>query len=140
MGGLFDSCTSTKFNAQAVGAQGISGGTLNDIDEAALQAIKSGIGEANKASLKQTVRLSFAMEDLPNLDTFSKTDAFIVLYELKKQGTRTIKKRVGRTECIYDNLNPIFVTNVEVDYFFEDVQTFLAEGYDMDDNTQADNL
>ena len=60
------------------------------------------------------------MQDLPNLDTFSKTDAFAILYELKKQGTRTIKQFRGRTECIYDNLNPEFVTMFEVDYFFEE--------------------
>ena len=51
MGGIFQSCTSSHLNAQAVGAHGISG-KLQDIDDAALQAIKSGIGAASKASLK----------------------------------------------------------------------------------------
>ena len=70
---------------------------------------------------------------MPNLDTFSKTDAFIILYELKKQGNRSMKQQIGKTECIYDNLNPEFVTNIEVDYLFEDTQTFIIEAYDMDD-------
>jgi len=79
------------------------------------------------------------MEDLPNLDTFSKTDAFIVLYELKKRGSQVMKMKIGKTECIYDNLNPIFVTNLNVDYLFEETQTFLVEAYDMDDADQPDN-
>jgi hypothetical protein len=74
---------------------------------------------------------------LPNLDTFSKTDAFIILYEMKKQGNKTMKMKIGQTECIYDNLNPNFVTNFEVDYLFEDTQTFFIEAYDMDDASQA---
>ena len=48
--------------------------------------------------------------------------------------------RLGRTECIYDTLNPSFVTNFNVDFFFEETQTFLIEAYDMDDNTQPENL
>ena len=46
-----------------------------------------------------------------------------------------MKVRRGRTECIYDNLNPVFVTNFDVDYYFEEQQFFLIEAYDMDDNT-----
>lgn len=80
------------------------------------------------------------MENLPNLDTFSKTDPFIVLFELKKQGNRNMKVQLGRTECIFDNLNPHFVTNFEVDYMFEENQSFLVESYDMDDESQANNL
>jgi len=60
------------------------------------------------------------MRNLPNLDTFSLTDAFIILYELREQGSRTLKIKKGRTECIYDNLNPNFVTSFDLDYFFEE--------------------
>ena len=67
------------------------------------------------------------------MDTFSKTDAFIILYQMKKQGTKSIKHKIGTTECIYDSLNPHFVTSFEVDYLFEETQTFLMEAYDMDD-------
>ena len=51
MGGIFNSCTSSHLNAQAVGANGISG-KLSDIDDAALQVIKNGIGQSSKAALK----------------------------------------------------------------------------------------
>ena len=60
------------------------------------------------------------MRDLPKLDTFSKTDAFIILYSLTKQGNQTVKKQIGRTECIWDNLNPDFVTSIQVEYMFEE--------------------
>ena len=134
MGGAFAACTSDqKHNQGAVGSTGISKGGINDIDDAALQTIKNGIGLSSKAALKQTIQLSFALENLPNMDTFSKTDAFIILYQMKKQGTRSIKHKIGKTECIYDNLNPHFVTSFEVDYLFEETQTFLMEAYDMDD-------
>jgi hypothetical protein len=52
---------------------------------------------------------------------------------MKKQGNRSIKMKIGKTECIYDNLDPQFVTSFEVDYMFEETQTFLIEVYDMDD-------
>jgi hypothetical protein len=55
MGGVFNSCTQTKhLNAKAVGVGGVSG-QLSDIDDAALQAIKYGIGESHKSALKQTL-------------------------------------------------------------------------------------
>lgn len=112
MGGIFQSCTSeTKNNAGAVGGSSIMKAG-QDIDDAALQAIKGNIGDANAAQLKQCLSLTFSLRDLPNMDTFSKTDAFIVLYQLKKQGNQTLRAQVGRTECIYDNLNPDFVTQI----------------------------
>jgi uncharacterized alpha/beta hydrolase family protein len=37
-------------------------------------------------------------------------------------------------------LNPEFVTSFELDYYFEETQTFLVEGYDMDDASKADDL
>ena len=43
-----------------------------------------------------------------------------------------MKQEIGRTECISDNLNPIFVKNMQIDYYFEEVQTFLIEAYDKD--------
>lgn len=111
-------------------------GNVQQIDEAALAAIKNGIGDMSKAALKQTIQLSFSLRDLPNLDTFSKTDAFIILYELKKSSNgQHFKQMLGRTEVIYDNLNPTFVKNFNVEYYFETTQNFLIEAYDMDDNT-----
>ena len=72
------------------------------------------------------------MRDLPNLDHFSKTDAFAVIYEIKL-GQIPNRLVIGRTECIYDNLNPDFVTNFKIDFFFEENQQFEVHCYNMDD-------
>ena len=100
MGGIFQSCTSgegKKGLGQAVSGGGIMGGAAHDIDDAALQAISNGIGSANRNELKQTVSLSFQLKDLPNLDVMSKTDAFIVLYAMKKTGghSKMMKQKLG---------------------------------------------
>jgi len=95
-------CSNSHLNASAVDSKGI-GGKSSDIDDACMATIKHGIGQASKLALKQNIEITFSMENLPNLDHFSKTDAFAVLYE---QNPRPIKRFIGRTECIYDNLNP----------------------------------
>ena len=41
---------------------------------------------------------------------------------------------------IADNLNPHFVTELLVDYYFEMQQTFRVEIFDVDDATQLHNL
>lgn len=93
MGKIFQSCTSeTDNNKGAVGGNQGIGKAGKDIDDAALQAIKGSIGDANHAQLKQVLSLTFSLRDLPNLDTFSKTDAFVILYQLHKRGTQTVKQ------------------------------------------------
>ena len=57
------------------------------------------------------------MENIPKLGLLSNPDTFAVLYEMRPW---PIKKFVGRTECIYDNENPKYVTNFTVDYYFEE--------------------
>ena len=89
--------------------RGAIGSNINSIDDAALDGIDSG-------GLKQKLILRFACTDLPNLDTYSLTDAFVVVWLMKGR----TKQKVGQTECIDDNLNPEFVTAVQVDYHFEE--------------------
>ena len=54
------------------------------------------------------VELSFSCTDLLDMDVFSKSDPFIVLYMntgyTSQNNAGWVK--VGRTEVIYDNLNP----------------------------------
>jgi len=89
------------------------------------------------AALKQRLGLTFRCHDLPNLDRNSKTDAFIVLWKINSRG---MKEKVGQTEMVADNLDPEFVTEIIVDYFFEEQQNFLCEVYDVDDATNIQNL
>ena len=55
------------------------GGNMAGISD---QDLEAALGLANsQAALKAKVALTFSAEKLPNLDTGSKTDAFVVLYE-----------------------------------------------------------
>ena len=49
------------------------------------------------------------------MDTFSKSDPFIVLYK----AINNRWQEIGKTELIHDNLNPEFVKKILVDYQFE---------------------
>jgi len=57
-----------------------------------------------------TIRLSFACKELPNLDTFTRTDGMCVLF--KQTGNQWMK--IGMTEVIMDNLNPEWVKQIDV--------------------------
>ena len=80
--------------------------------------------------------LSFSCQNLPNLDKASKSDAFCVVWEIKGQQ----RQKKGQTECILDNLNPEFVTTIDVNYHFEESQNFQVDVYDADDMDQLANL
>ena len=98
----------------------------DDIDKAVDLAMHSG-HEYNKLMLK------FACEKLPNMDYFSKTDAFLVLYE-KSEFNEWVE--VDRTEIVEDCLNPTFIQAVPINYYFEKDQTFKIVAFDAD---QFDN-
>ena len=51
-----------------------------DLDDAVLAAVNQSI-EAGASGLVQTIRLSFQCENLPNLDTFTRTDGMVVLFK-----------------------------------------------------------
>jgi len=107
------SCINTKEDAgmsrlklQAVGANS------NQISDAEL----AGMMDNNPMNaLKQKVGLTFRCSDLPNLDRNSKTDAFCVLWDISGRQ----KRKIGETEVVADNLNPEFVTEMNVEYYFE---------------------
>ena len=48
--------------------------------------------------------------------------------------------KVGQTEVVADNLNPQFLTTVNMDYFFEQQQNLRLDIYDADDATALQNL
>jgi hypothetical protein len=70
-------CFRAHQNQQAVQAT-MSGG--RDLDDAVLAAVNKSI-EAGQSGLVNTVRLSVACENLPNLDTFTRTDGMAVLFK-----------------------------------------------------------
>ena len=82
--------------------------------------------------------MNFELENLPNLDTNSKTDAFCVLWHLK--GKSLTKVKLGQTETVENSLDPVFVAAIEADFFFEENHKFLVEVFDVDDATSTQNL
>ena len=116
-----------KVAMQAVGTR------TNYIDDSTLDLA---LGQSPGASLKQRVGLTFSCQNLPNLDRYSKTDAFCVLYNI----STSMAKECGRTEMVADNLNPEFVTEINVDYMFEQQQRFRIDVYDVDNANQIQNL
>ena len=97
-----------------------------DLDDAVLAATSNAI---HGAGLSQTLRLTFACTNLPNLDTFTRTDGMAVLHE--KRGN--MWSMIGMTEVIMDNLNPEWVKCFDVPYKFEEQQVFKVTVYDIDD-------
>jgi hypothetical protein len=63
------------------------------------------------------VELSFACRELVDLDTFSLSDPQVVVYMCDT--TAKNWNEIGRTEIIWNNLNPNFVKTIILDYHFE---------------------
>ena len=121
------SCFREHTNVEAVGKASMSTGIGKDLDDAVLAATENSINAAN--ALQQTLKLSFACKNLPNMDTFSRSDGMALLQE--KKGN--IWKNLGFTEIVKDNLNPEWIKDFEVPYKFEEQQVFRVSVYDVDD-------
>ena len=87
-------------------------------------------------ALKTKISLSFEGINLPNMDEGSKTDAFVILYQINGNH----KTKLGQTEVVADSLNPRWVKEIDVDYFFEIQQNFRVEMYDADDPKKLHDL
>ena len=109
------------------------GGQASDLDKAALAALQGRINCDTRDELKERTMLSFSLRDLPSWDSFSKSDPFIVMYQMVRQGKRIMRKVVGKSEVQWNKVNPDFVKQIEIDYFFEEVQNIRVEAYDCDD-------
>lgn len=107
-------------------------GTGRDLNDAVLAAVNQSIN-SQAGGLTNVISLSFACTDLPNLDTFTRTDGMVVLY----QKTGNMWHRIGMTEVIMDNLDPSWVKSFDVQYHFERRDNYKVEVYDIDD---FDNL
>nr|CAB3233484.1 copine-8-like [Phallusia mammillata] len=77
-----------------------------------------------------TIELTISCRNLIDADVFSKSDPMVVMYT---QGIGSKEWReFGRTEIIWNNLNPDFVKKFVVDYFFEERQAMRFDVYDVD--------
>jgi Ca2+-dependent lipid-binding protein len=76
----------------------------------------------------QKLELFISCRSLADMDTFSKSDPYVILY-LKKNNQWF---EHSRTETIMDNLNPNFAKSILLDYFFEVQQPLKFVCYDYD--------
>ncbi len=93
-------------------------------------------GMAPITTMSSQVQISLKASNVPNKDTFSKSDPFAVLWIVNPQ-TKAKVAEIGRTEVIKDDLNPNWVKEINMTYLFEETQTLLVEIYDCD-STSAD--
>eukprot|EP00672_Neobodo_designis_P018491 CAMPEP_0174836704 /NCGR_PEP_ID=MMETSP1114-20130205/6241_1 /TAXON_ID=312471 /ORGANISM="Neobodo designis, Strain CCAP 1951/1" /LENGTH=593 /DNA_ID=CAMNT_0016070711 /DNA_START=186 /DNA_END=1967 /DNA_ORIENTATION=+ len=77
------------------------------------------------------VQLFFAATRLADMDLLSKSDPYVVIDALQGPGV-PVRRNVGRTETIRDDLNPSWKTPIAVDYHFELPQNIAFTVYDDD--------
>ncbi|KXS19628.1 Copine-domain-containing protein [Gonapodya prolifera JEL478] len=80
------------------------------------------------------VELRIECFDLPDLDTFSKSDPRVFVY--LQQGQNWIE--IGKTETIWNNLSPRFATPIVLPYKFETVQRLRFLVVDIDSPDEND--
>jgi len=81
------------------------------------------------------VELSFYGRKLRNMDFFSKSDPFVVVYVGNQQSIEESQfEMVGRTETVWDNLNPDFVSKfyLERSRMEREKSRLLLQFYDQD--------
>ncbi|KAJ8301692.1 hypothetical protein KUTeg_020679 [Tegillarca granosa] len=76
------------------------------------------------------VEISVSCRNLIDADVFSKSDPLCVLF-VEEPGTKQWRE-FGRTEIIWNNLNPDFVKKFVMHYYFEQSQKLKFEVYDVD--------
>ena len=81
--------------------------------------------ETRRKGKTTPIMLSFECRDLPNLDVMTKTDSFIVLSVFEAGGW----VQIGRTEVIYNSLNPKFSKAIRVEFEFAVDQRLKVEVY-----------
>lgn len=87
-------------------------------------------------SQAQVVELFVSCRELINADFMSKSDPFVVVFyksELEFAGKWV---ELGRTETVDNSLNPNFVTQIRMDFFFEEVQELLFWVFDRDSSSE----
>ncbi|CAD2218875.1 C2 domain/Copine, putative [Angomonas deanei] len=82
------------------------------------------------------VQLFFKCTNLLDTDGFSKSDPYVSVYDV----TTGKKSLVGKTEVVKNNLNPVFKTGINVNYFFEVRQVYRFEVWDKDTGSADDFL
>eukprot|EP01087_Luapelamoeba_hula_P007490 TRINITY_DN1839_c0_g1_i1.p1 TRINITY_DN1839_c0_g1~~TRINITY_DN1839_c0_g1_i1.p1 ORF type:complete len:899 (-),score=122.24 TRINITY_DN1839_c0_g1_i1:13-2649(-) len=97
------------------------------------QAAPSSVPQAVMPAQKAIrVELHIACEKLVNLDLLSKTDPMVVV-SVPREGTEADWREMGRTEIIWDNLDPKFIRPFVFDYHFHKIQPIRFDVYNIND-------
>eukprot|EP01038_Epipyxis_sp_PR26KG_P008215 gene8215-11116_t len=75
----------------------------------------------------EAVDLFLSAKGLPNVGTFSKTDAYCAIHLLDPVHNEL--KLVTLTDVVKDSLDPMWTTSITVDYVFESIQEFIVHVY-----------
>ena len=86
---------------------------------------------------RSKVELFFSCRSLLNLDTLSKTDCQLKIFQGTIQGGWV---ESDRTEIINDNLNPDFAKSIVTDYIFEQTQKFRVDAIDDDGHGKFETI
>ncbi|EFC41626.1 predicted protein [Naegleria gruberi] len=87
-------------------------------------------------NLVEEVELSISCNNLPNLDLLSLTDAQVHIFSSSTSSNQNNWVFVGKTEIIWDNLYPKFVTKFLLKYYFETNQYLKFIVVDIDNDSQ----
>lgn len=82
-----------------------------------------------------TIELALTAADLEDMDTFSKSDPFCVVYTKESGGGPDKWICIGKTETIMNTLNPAWQTKFVMEYKFEARQLLKFEVYDSDSDS-----
>ena len=83
---------------------------------------------------REKVELCFSCRKLKNMDILSKTDAQLVIYSsIQDKRGPSRETCLGKTEIVFDSLNPDFAKSFEMDFIFERKQIIRIEVRDIDD-------
>jgi len=108
----------------------VSGGNKKEDD--ATDAAKLALQKESYEEPSSQFHMHIACKNLPDTDTFSKTDPFAVVYLQNK--LTNAWEIAGYTEVITNTLNPVFVTAINTKYMFEEKQFAKIEIYDQDND------
>lgn len=76
---------------------------------------------------------------LKDKDVLSKSDPMCVVYLLVPKGDMEPEFiEIGRTEVIYNNLNPKWNAKIQLDYYFETKQQLRFDVFDIDTDDTRD--
>ncbi|KAK2142237.1 hypothetical protein LSH36_982g00021 [Paralvinella palmiformis] len=97
---------------------------INSLYPAASKMNEPKLYSSSECNISQ-IELSLSCCNLADRDTFSKSDPMIVVYI--QEPISTGYKELGRTEVIWNNLNPVFVRKFILDYNFGNISRFKFE-------------